>query len=466
MINLDKYFEKSESIFYFQFQKFLVVQSKAMVKLFSIYFLLALSFSAIAKYQNQNQSSSVLSIAISEIIRNQFVKNSIRFDLIIYGQQTTKLTKLADEILRNSRELFAGRILVYDGSPTWDHKVSRSAILLFDSNLLLYQFNSKVILTNDYPTKMNFYAFCLENLRGASYESSIITHLLNFIIRRVDGSIKLFAATHFSKGKCHRIDYVAINEFSLKALRWRKKKFEYKVRDFFGCEVTLIVKNWPKNITNSTDNAERDFLSNVVKNLARSLNFRFSLNTYKRETEFHNSEYLKLTFRAMNNMDKDGGFISFTHTAQFNFLIPFTELYSPLEKLLLPFDDQVWYWFLSFMAVGLVVIFVVNRLSMKVQAFVFGDGVTTPTLNVFRAFFGVGQMILPRLNFARYILMMFIMYCLVIRTAYQGMMFEFLQKEMRKPEHPTVENLIEKNFTFNIDERVHFILSRFECLKG
>jgi hypothetical protein len=41
---------------------------------------------------------------------------------------------------------------------------------------------------------------------------------------------------------------------------------------------------------------------------------------------------------------------------------------------------------------------------------------------------GGGQFKLPGRNFARYCLMLFILFCLVMRTAYQGMQFDLMLK--------------------------------------
>lgn len=39
------------------------------------------------------------------------------------------------------------------------------------------------------------------------------------------------------------------------------------------------------------------------------------------------------------------------------------------------------------------------------------------------------------------------MFCMIIRTAYQGKQFEFLQKEMRPADVKTIDEMIAKNFT-------------------
>jgi hypothetical protein len=61
---------------------------------------------------------------------------------------------------------------------------------------------------------------------------------------------------------------------------------------------------------------------------------------------------------------------------------------------------------------------------------------------------GGGLFILPGRNFARFNLMMFILFCLVIRTAYQGVQFTMMVKEMRPKDLQTIDELNAHNFIF------------------
>lgn len=67
------------------------------------------------------------------------------------------------------------------------------------------------------------------------------------------------------------------------------------------------------------------------------------------------------------------------------------------------------------------------------------------------------MIILPGRNFARYLLTIFILSCLVVRTAYQGKQFEFLQKDMRPADVETIEEMIERNFTFHFISDQHIL---------
>ena len=123
------------------------------------------------------------------------------------------------------------------------------------------------------------------------------------------------------------------------------------------------------------------------------------------------------------------------------------ELYSNYEKLFLPFDRTTWILLIFTFSVAFGVIFVANRTSKRLQDLIFGQNGRTPSLNVIAISSGIGQTRLPTRNFSRFILMLFIIFCLIFRTAYQGVQFEMLTTQMRRPEIKEIGDLKTQNFT-------------------
>lgn len=113
--------------------------------------------------------------------------------------------------------------------------------------------------------------------------------------------------------------------------------------------------------------------------------------------------------------------------------------------MLSPFNDSVWIWILITFGIALIVIQIVNRLSGEIKDFVFGRRVRTPTLNLLIAVMGGSQTILPRRNFGRYLLMLFLLWSLIFRSCYQGKLYKQLQAEDRKPGIQSFEELVEEN---------------------
>ena len=120
--------------------------------------------------------------------------------------------------------------------------------------------------------------------------------------------------------------------------------------------------------------------------------------------------------------------------------------YTPYEKFILPFDIQTWILlFVTFMITFLTIV-IINRLSKTTQTIVYGVNVATPIWNVLRIFFGISQTKLPSKKFSRFILMMFIFFCLIFRTCFQSKFFEFMTSEPRYPPPKTIYELRERHY--------------------
>lgn len=119
-------------------------------------------------------------------------------------------------------------------------------------------------------------------------------------------------------------------------------------------------------------------------------------------------------------------------TDQTIFITPHGVSWTLVEKLIFPFAVVVWVFIFVCFLVVFIIIAVVERRSLAVQNFVFGTDVRSPHLNMFRGFIGGSQNILPRRNFARFLLSMFLIYSMVIRTAYQASYFHLNSDKKHK----------------------------------
>jgi hypothetical protein len=111
----------------------------------------------------------------------------------------------------------------------------------------------------------------------------------------------------------------------------------------------------------------------------------------------------------------------------------------------LPFDTATWISIGIVFLTSFVSIFVIN--IANIQTYFHQHAHSISILEVFRNFFGIGQSQLPARNFGRLILISFILWCLVIRTAYQSKLFEYTTTPIRKPDMKTLEELRAKNVT-------------------
>lgn len=426
---------------------------------------LILIFLLLIPKQSLGQSAKVnlVSLAIKEIVDSHYVKNSIGFDLIIYGRETRKLTEIASQLLLLSKESFAVKVITFDEKVKKEQfQLTQPAILLFDTSSSFLDFNRNLQLVNKLPKRFSFLVY-YSTSDGVKQGFDKLFYKV-FLTHDNDSSIRMRQFNFFSADACRKWSSKEINRFSPKLLKWEKSiKINHEFENFHGCGFVFLILNLCKPVTHFEVHSNGTFTPSgyavdFFEALAKVYNFKIIYSPFDtNEARFLNPN-LKMEFSTQVGSLSNYKLIDHPNRTSvlsktfgnnlFGFVIPKGELYTPLEKLILPFDIETWFWFAIFIAGGIVAIFIIKIMPKVIQNFVFGRNVQTPILNMTQAFFGVGQLTLPGRNFARYLLMMFILFCLIIRTAYQGKMFEFLQQEMRKPEVKSVEEMIANNFTF------------------
>lgn len=128
------------------------------------------------------------------------------------------------------------------------------------------------------------------------------------------------------------------------------------------------------------------------------------------------------------------------------------EEYGDFEKFARPFSIKVWLaiW-IVFAICAVITVFAINS-SKNVYDFVIDSDIKAPFLNIFAVKFGIPQSKLPKRTFARYTLIVFTIYCLVLRSVYQGGIFNSLKSHDRKPDVTSIDEMIEQKFLFYIYE--------------
>lgn len=94
----------------------------------------------------------------------------------------------------------------------------------------------------------------------------------------------------------------------------------------------------------------------------------------------------------------------------------------------------------------MLVICLFSTTFKKWNAFVFGDEIAHPMLNVIVVIFGGTLDKLPFENSARILLTTFSIFCLVLRTGYLGALFIFLQSDGRMKEVQSLDEMFSKGF--------------------
>lgn len=117
-------------------------------------------------------------------------------------------------------------------------------------------------------------------------------------------------------------------------------------------------------------------------------------------------------------------------------------------KLLNPFDDSVWHVINGMMLVVIVVTSILKCQSRRVQDFVFGKRNRTPFLNIMNVIVGLPVHKTPGRNFARWILTLFVIMWLILRSLYVAVLYKDLQSTERNLPIQTVEESLRLRFMY------------------
>lgn len=128
-------------------------------------------------------------------------------------------------------------------------------------------------------------------------------------------------------------------------------------------------------------------------------------------------------------------------------IVPPGEEYGEIGKFAQPFTIEVWISLYVVIVIALMVIFVVSRSPKTVHNFVIGRKVTNPIFNLLSIGYGMSQNRLPTRNFARFILMSYILYWIILRSAYTGGIYKILESSS-KPAVASIDEMLDNNFKF------------------
>ena len=120
-------------------------------------------------------------------------------------------------------------------------------------------------------------------------------------------------------------------------------------------------------------------------------------------------------------------------------------LFTPLEILSKPFELLLWLLLVFICTVSVICIQIIRKI--KFGNF-FRDIPSIQHINLFILILGGSQAKLPRQDFNRILLAFFAIFCIIMRTTYQGKLFSFMQMEHRQKGPTTSDEMINEKFTF------------------
>jgi len=278
----------------------------------------------------------------------------------------------------------------------------------------------------------------------------LIVPNINFLIETDKRFIDLLSMVRFTTNHsdCRKKHLVRTNRFLINESRWLSDEFLTEPqRNFHGCELRVHLSQKTLPFYNYIEHENGTIQSgglfvDVIKEAARAFNFSLYFNAVGAKNNKCGDHQCDFNLDNIHDYEQSTKFLFYYEII---FLTSPGELYSDAEKLFMPLKFEVWIATFVTILIALLKVQIINQLSQEVQDFVYGRNVTSPSLSIMVAFVGGAQTTLPRRNFARFLLMLFIFFSLIIRTCYQSKLFTYLQADIIKSEITTIDELIEQN---------------------
>lgn len=348
------------------------------------------------------------------------------------------------------------------------------AIVFIDDLASFNRFYSQLKFKNFYPNGI----FIIIFETASNTEMKLIfkllwkkfVHNVNILTQTPGGLIEMFTFMPFGKaGKCDDESPVKINEFERKSMRWLTNNyFPKKFKNLQKCSIRCgLFKLVPVNIIDHFPNGSihlRGFDVDVFTELMNSVNAKVNFTVYPIDTGkiFPNGSASGLLGQMIKgNVDAstrswslqlDRRKVLTETTSYFSdklvLIMPLPVALNPLMKFIRPLGSEVWFAVFGLVFVAAIAIWVFKIIPKRFHERIIGKPLRNEFLNILIGFIGLSQTSLPEKNFPRFLLMMFLIFCLIVRSLYLGSLFNMLKSEIRSKEFTTISDFYNAGFDF------------------
>jgi len=433
-----------------------------------------------------NPEIDAISTAIAEVCEEYFIKKSIEFDVILYGQPTNRLNDIIDGLLDKIVNQTSIIVEHVNNTYRWHHKLERSAVVFISNEYFLNKFSNYAGLVNLFPKELTFLRFFEEvfyyfmNLETPfvggyiSDQTSVISHQLYIGVSHYADKVELITMSHFVDGSCNKAKYFSINSFIKSTRRWMKYLTAHKKFDnLHGCQLTVLEK-WSPHLYPKEDNdriidcfrneqencqtlqtflAEttrlQGFTFEIFKIAGKIANFTttFNIQILEDESKFLTKPVAQTFVGSYSDLLRGYAPTSMIFDGSYILAATPSEFYNNYEKLWLPFDRPTWIILFYTFLVVFIAIFCLSFMAKIVRNSIFGQEISSPALNVVQVFFGIAQAKLPKASIPCFILILFIGFSQIFQTCYQSKSFELMTSDVRKPPPKSIQDLVDRNYT-------------------
>lgn len=443
------------------------------------------------------QNTTVMSLALNSIAKKLFLGKyshvrivcsashemrmktyDIVSDLTAQFGSGIKVTIEEPEVIKDSRSKRLGPMIIFISSKESFERIKNK--LLFN-NIRFCKFYLLVFVNGTFVE--------VDKVMRTFWSNFM--HNINILSEESDGTVGTYTFFPFADGSCGlEVSLKLFNQFDPKRNAWSEEIFfPEKFNNLNLCPLKVAALGWslPSVITTITANGgikfsgfEVDIIVAIAEELNCTLQFKHIATTGILYENGSSTPGLLSSLRS-GECELGIGSISLqyertlflTETSSFMsvpivMMIPPAKKVSPFRKLSKPFSALVWIMLLSTLIIGVFIILVLRMTSRSAYNFVIGQGVKNPFMNMILAVTGTSLHTLPKKNFSRFLLMNFLLFCLVFRSLYQGKLYIMMSMDLHEKEFSTIDDIMSTNMIFYTYESMmrriqgQKIASRFE----
>lgn len=281
------------------------------------------------------------------------------------------------------------------------------------------------------------------------------------VIQEDKETIVLLTFFPFRDGSCNNTKAVNINEFNISSNQWKSEvHFPRKFKDMQKCSLRVgTYESQPGLMIEAQNETTKlyGFEGDMFTCIADRLNFVMNVTVVSipSGTVFENGSATGLVGKLLSN-EFDlvlsllsvyyfrTVYLSATSTYyvdQFILIIPADSLLDPFLKLFYVFDFALW--------MTLIIIFMVSSVILY---FMQSENIQLNYLSLLIAFVGGSEKKVPKRNFPRILMAMFLLFFLVVRSIYQGALFNVLKRDVFVSKIKTIDDINRLQYTFYMTE--------------
>uniref|UniRef100_A0A0P6IX43 Putative glutamate-gated kainate-type ion channel receptor subunit glur5 n=1 Tax=Aedes aegypti TaxID=7159 RepID=A0A0P6IX43_AEDAE len=367
------------------------------------------------------RTTNVTSKLITEIIDEYFVFRQVPL-LVVRGEDTMHLD-LVDQIIGN---LHKPRVIQL--GPTSKNYASWFYCMFFFATYEGFVAHINVLSSEQYDL-YGFYTFFFNEVTEVQIHKAFdaiwrVKILRALIIVFNDDRPQLYNYFPYNIQSCGKpkVHYITNHQSSQLYLQ--------KLNNFYGCPITLGTFETPPFVHFQGDTVY-GFEGDLASTLARQLNFQLLVVTPPDNAQWGDPHPNGSTglMKLLQEETAHFGVGCLGIMPQRNEILqPGRPHYNSRVLFAVPKGNR----FLICLAI--TVVLTLKFAPNSVRDFIYGANNHTPLLNTINVFYTGALHRVPRRNFARTLLLLWILHCFVMRTVYQGLLFKYLQQESnRKP---------------------------------